>query len=211
MGMSRFPWLIVILLSGCGDVVDGASVDAQSADARAVDGRSVDALVDSAIVVPDGVFLWTGSGGGGPPSDLYMNDVVALFDDMGVPVARGDVLPGDFAENYGTLFYMNPIDVFEPAVNVAAIDLVNRGGRLVLIMEHCKNGCWGNADEHNALLAGLGSSMRFFGDGGAPLSETSLDILPVPPLTDGVGTLMVYYSGHVEVGAAGIALGSMPG
>ena len=160
--------------------------------------------------VPGGVFLWTGAGGGGPGTDLDPDAVEQLFVDAGVDVERGEALPTDFADRFGTLVYLNPTGDFDPAVDTAAIELVSSGGRLVLVMEHCKNGCWGNEAGHNALLETLGSSLRMRGDGGAPLSDTPLQLMDVPPLTDGVGELVVYYSGHVEVGTA-VALGSMQG
>jgi hypothetical protein len=160
--------------------------------------------------VPEGVFLWTGSGGGGPGTDLHPDAVEQVLVDAGIDVALGDVLPADFADRFGTLVYMNPREDFDPAVDSAALDLVASGGRLVLVMEHCKNGCWGNAPGHNALLDQLGSTVRLHGDGGAPLSDTALTITDVGPLTDGVNELVVYYSGHVELGSA-TALGTIPG
>ncbi|MCA9635675.1 MAG: hypothetical protein KC420_06550, partial [Myxococcales bacterium] len=123
----------------------------------------------------------------------------------------GDALPGGFAETYGTLVYMNPTGDFPADVNAAASALVDAGGRLVLVMEHCKNGCWGNADGHNALLGALGAGMRLAGDGGAPLSQTSLTVSADPPLTDGVGELVAFYSGRVIPGPATIAVGKIDG
>lgn len=160
--------------------------------------------------VPGGVFLWVGAGGGGPGTDLFPTAVQDIFTAGGVDVELGETLPADFASRFGTLVYLNPMTTFDPDVDVAAAELVEGGGRLVLVMEHCKNGCWGNADGHNALLASLGSSMRMYGDGGADLSETPLAVSPVPPLTDGVGDLVVFYSGRVDIGTA-TPLGAISG
>lgn len=160
---------------------------------------------------PGGVFLWTGAGGGGPGTDLYVDEVESLLDGAGVDVASGEALPADFAGRFGTLVYMNPTGEFPAEVNAAATALVEAGGRLVLVMEHCKNGCWGNADGHNALLAALGAGMRVAGDGGADLEETELPVVAAPPLTDGVSTLVVFYSGHVIAGGETVALGKIPG
>ncbi|MCR9162549.1 MAG: DUF4350 domain-containing protein [Nannocystaceae bacterium] len=131
--------------------------------------------------------------------------------DAGVEAELGDALPADFEARFGTLVYLNPLDTFDPSVDAAATALVDNGGRLVLVMEHCKNGCWGNAEGHNTLLGSLGSSLRLFGDGGAPLSNTSLVVTSTPPLTDGVGELVVYYSGHVDTGVSGVAIGQIEG
>lgn len=162
------------------------------------------------IDVPGGVFLWTGAGGGGPGTDLYVESVAAILEDADVDVLVGVDLPADFVGRFGTLVYMNPRESFPESIDAAATALVEAGGRLVLVMEHCKNGCWGNADGHNALLAALGAGMRVAGDGGADLSVTALDITLAPPLTDGVSTLVVYYSGHVEPGDGTIAVGTIP-
>ena len=160
---------------------------------------------------PGGVFLWTGAGGGGPGTDLYVDEVEALLEGAGVEVAVGATLPGDFAARFGTLVYMNPTGDFPAEVDAAAAALVEGGGRVVVVMEHCKNGCWGNADGHNALLAALGAGMRVAGDGGAGLQQTELPVVAAPPLTDGVAALVVFYSGRVIAGPATVALGQIPG
>lgn len=161
--------------------------------------------------VPAGVFLWTGSGGGGPPTDLDPDGMLQILLDAGVDAAMGTTLPADFTERMGTLVYLNPLEAFDPAVDAAAAQLVADGGRVVLVMEHCKDGCWGYAPGHNTLLTALGSSMRMHGDGGAPLSDVSLSLMATPPLTDGVSDIVVYYTGRVEVGDSGISLGMMEG
>jgi hypothetical protein len=197
-------------------VVDssGDGVDADSGTA-ADDGADVTTAGDESSTgappeVPAGVFLWTGSGGGGPGTDLYPEEVELVLVEAGTDVLLGDDLPADFVDRFGTIVYLNPTADFDPSVNAAAIDLVERGGRVVLVMEHCKNGCWGNADGHNALLEALGSGMTLHGDGGAPLADTSLTITAATPLTDGVDDLVVYYSGHVEL-ATGDAVGAIDG
>jgi len=188
--------------------VTAASDDASSGGA---DSSSSGSTGEPPPEVPAGVFLWTGSGGGGPGTDLYPDAVLATLTDAGVDAELGDALPADFEARFGTLVYLNPTEDFDPPVNAAATNLVEAGGRVVLVMEHCKNGCWGNAEGHNDLLSSLGSSLRMVGDGGAPLSDTALVLTPTPPLTDGVSDLIVYYSGHVEVGVCGAALGAMDG
>jgi hypothetical protein len=194
---------------------DPESGSASSATADAASGAAEDTSTDLSGGAPPevagGVFLWTGSGGGGPGTDLYPNQVLATLTGAGVDTELGDTLPVGFERRFGTLVYLNPRSDFDPTVDAAALDLVEAGGRLVLVMEHCKNGCWGNAEGHNELLGALGSSLSMVGDGGAPLSDTALVLTPTPPLTDGVSDLVVYYSGHVELGASGVALGAMDG
>ena len=106
------------------------------------------------------------------------------------------------------MLFLNPMTALPADVKNAAKDLVQRGGRVVVVMEHCKNGCWGNAAEDNALLGSLGSSLTFSGQGGAPLASTSLVVAPVPPLTDGVNQIVAFYSGSVD---GGTALGTVSG
>ena len=188
---------------------DDASVSETGTDSATTDGAAEQDSTGIVHDVPEGVFLWTGSGGGGPGTDLHPDAVEQVLVDAGIEVGRGDVLPDDFADRFGTLVYLNPREEFDLAVDSFAEQLVSAGGRLVLVMEHCKNGCWGNAAGHNALLEQLGSTLRMHGDGGAPLADTVLSIEPVVPLTDEVGELVVYYSGRVEVGTA-TALGTIP-
>ncbi len=153
-----------------------------------------------APVVPGGVFLFVDGSEGGP--DLYPTDLYERFEEASVEVELGETLPADFATRFGTMMYLNPLGMFDPAVNAAALELVERGGRVVLVMEHCKNGCYGSAAGHNEVLALLGSTMTFYGDGGGALESVSLEIDPAPPLTEGVDELVIYYSGSVDVGAA---------
>jgi hypothetical protein len=160
-------------------------------------------------MVPAGVFLWTGSGGGGPDTDLFVEDVAEVYSDAGIPVGSGETLPDDFAEVYGTLMYMNPMDEFDSDVNAAASTLLDAGGRIVLIMEHCKNGCWGNPDENNALLASLGSTMELPGDGGSAFENVDLLVSNQPPLSDGVETMTAFYTGSVVVND-GQPIGTIP-
>lgn len=160
---------------------------------------------DAATPVPGGVFVWMGSGAGGPGTDVNPTEVVEILVAAGVDTQLGEDLPVDFNERFGTLVYLNPVADFDPEVDEAAAELVASGGRLVLVMEHCMNGCWGNAPGHNALLEQLGSQLRFIGAGVS--SAAPLAVTPVGPLTDGVEELMAYYTGSVEVGSA-TALGS---
>lgn len=192
--------------------VDGdIDVDADTdADTDIDMGSDADDDVDPVPPVGAGVFLYTGAGGGGPGTDLYVEDVAALFTDNWIDAVVGDALPGRLADDYGVLVLMNPMTAIPATVSDAALDLIGRGGRIVIVMEHCKNGCWGNAEGDNALVALLGGTMVLSGDGGAPLARTSLVVTPVPPITDGVGEIVVYYSGSVAVGD-GVALGVVEG
>jgi len=213
---------LTLALCTCGD--DGASpltgaVTAVSSSPTAggttepdeSSDSTADATTAAPLAVPGGVFLWTGAGGGGPGTDLFVDAVVDVLAGAGVDVEQGQGLPDDFAAQYGTLVYMNPQTVFVAEVDAAATALVGAGGRLVLVMEHCKNGCWSNADGHNALLTALGAGMRLAGDGGAALESTVLDVTPAPPLTDGVDALVAYDSGHVVVGPDTVAVGRISG
>ena len=170
------------------------------------DGTSSDSGESSStgapIEIPTGVYLWTGANGRG--GDMDPNAMVDLIAATGAMVELSpDAPPADLlAAGFGTLVYMSPRDAFPPEVDASATALVNGGGRLVLLMEHCKGGCYGNAAGLNALLAGLGAGMRFFGDGGAPLMDAPMPVVaPVPLVTDGVATITVYYTGHIDPGA----------
>ena len=124
-------------------------------------------------------------------------------------VEVGEVVPSDLTARFGLLALMNPRQPGPSSVTTAAAGHLAAGGRVLLVMEHCKNSCWGDAEGDNALLTALGSDMRLSGTGGAPLSQTALEVTPVPGITDGVSSLVVYYSGSVDVGS-GVALGRVP-
>jgi hypothetical protein len=186
-------------------------VDADTDDDTDLGGDSdVDDDTDPVPPVGVGVFLYTGAGGGGPGTDLYVEDVAALFTGSGIDAVVGDALPGSFTDDFRLLILMNPMTDIPATVADAALDLVGRGGRVVIIMEHCKNGCWGNAEADSTLVAHLGGTMVLSGKGGAPLAVTNLVVTPVPPITDGVSEIVVYYSGSVDIGE-GVALGSVSG
>jgi len=106
--------------------------------------------------------------------------------------------------------FMNPLSEVSPSDKEMARYLVRRGGRVVIIMDHCKFGCWGNAEADNNLLAYIGSTMELSGTGGGDLEMLSLSLTQTPPLTDGVSSLVVYYTGSVDEGQ-GIALGYLAG
>lgn len=148
------------------------------------------------------VLLYTGAGGGGPGTDLSVSAVRTAYTAAGITAEAADTLPSDFEARIGVLMMMNTRSMIGEDVKRAAQALVARGGRLVVIMEHCKNGCWGNESEDNLLLAAVGSTIRMSGMGGAPLAETQLTITPTPPLTDAISSLIVYYSGSVTAGPA---------
>ncbi|MGC4122959.1 MAG: hypothetical protein QM765_52000 [Myxococcales bacterium] len=154
------------------------------------------------------VLLYTGAGGGGPTSDLYLSDVASTLQAAGIASTTSESLPSGFANDYGVLWLMNPMQSVPADVSAAAKALLERGGRVVLVLDHCKNGCWSDADGDNDLLTTLGSAIRVSGTGGAPLSETTLQITPVPKITDGVSSVVVYYSGSVT---GGTIFGRVPG
>ena len=95
---------------------------------------------------------------------------------------------------------MNPMQAVPEDVSTAAKARLGRGGRVGLITDHRKNGCWLNADADNALLSSLGSAIQVSGTGGAPLSQTALSITAVPGITDGVSSVVVFCSGLVTGG-----------
>ncbi len=130
--------------------------------------------------------------------------------DAGFATEVTNAFPADFVKTTGTMVILNPLEDVGEKVRLGARNLLLRGGRVVLIMEHCKNGCYGNAEADNALLADLGSSLRLAGDGGAPLSKTPL-ALAATPVTAGLSTIVAYYSGSLTVGTTGVALGTMDG
>lgn len=183
-----------------------ASTDTGSASIDTGDGTSSSSGESSStgapIDIPTGVYLWTGANGRG--GDMNPDAVVDLIAGTGAMVELSpDAPPADLlAAGFGTLVYMSPRDAFPSEVDASATALVNNGGRLVLLMEHCKGGCYGNADGLNTLLAGLGAEMRFLGDGGAPLMDAPMPVAAAVPLvTDGVATITVYYTGHIDPGA----------
>jgi hypothetical protein len=196
---------------GDGDADADSDADADAgADADPDPDPDADLDADEAPPPGAGVFLYTGAGGGGPGTDLFVDAVEALLSGGGVETLVGDALPAGFADDYGVLVLMNPMDSIPSGVGDAAQELLDRGGRVVIVMEHCKNGCWGNAEADNALIERLGGTMVLSGEGGATLEMTSLVVTPVPPLTDGVGEIVVYYSGSVDAGD-GVALGVVDG
>jgi hypothetical protein len=156
-----------------------------------------------------GVLLFTGSMGGGPETDLYVDVLASMYIDAGHDTMIANSFPGTFAQTTGTMLILNPLEPLGQKVLLGARYLLLRGGRVVLIMEHCKNGCYGNAAEDNAFLEALGSSIRLSGEGGAPLAETPLTLAAAPP-TEGLSSIVTYYSGSLTVGD-GLALGTMDG
>lgn len=187
----------------------GATSDAGSAlDAGAAADSGAGAMDASGPRPPSGAFLYVGAGGGGPATDLYVDAVATAMASAG-DVEVGEVVPSDLTARFGLLALMNPRQAVPSSVTTAAAGHLAAGGRVLLVMEHCKNGCWGDAEGDNALLTALGSDMRLSGTGGAPLSQTALEVTQVPEITDGVSSLVVYYSGSVDVGT-GVALGRVP-
>lgn len=206
------------------DAVGGADAGAGARDASAVRPDAASEGPDAAPVRPDAasagpdaalppapgkkVLLYTGAGGGGPTSDLFLDDVAATLTSAGIASTTSSSLPAGFASDYGVLWLMNPMQAVPADVSAAAAALLERGGRVVLITDHCKNGCWLDADDDNALLSSLGSAIRVSGSGGAPLSQTSLAVTAVPKITDGVSSVVVFYSGSVS---GGTLFGRVPG
>ncbi len=167
---------------------------------------------DAAVVrPPSGAYLYVGAGGGGPGSDLSVGAVADAIRAARLPAEIGEAPPADLVSRYGLLALMNPRSGVPADVVRLAQQLLVGGGRVLLVMEHCKNGCYGDVPGNNALLAALGSQLVVSGSGGAPLSRTALDLTPVPGITDGVGSLVAYYSGSVTAVGSGVALGRVPG
>ena len=77
--------------------------------------------------VPAGVFLYTGAGGGGPPTDLYVSSVETAYQSAGVSVQQGTTLPAGFATQFGVLQILNPLMAVPPEVADAALTLVESG------------------------------------------------------------------------------------
>ena len=186
------------------DCDDGVSTCAQ--DCSDLDGNAVPECAEAPGM---GVMLFTGANGGGPPTDLHVDSLAALYTKAGFATETTNAFPADFVTTTGTMLILNPLDLLGEKVLLGARALLLRGGRVVLVMEHCKNGCYGNADGNNAFLEALGSSMRLSGEGGAPLSKTPLALAAAPP-TQGLTAVTAFYSGSVMVGD-GLALGTMDG
>ncbi len=190
--------------AGGDDCDDGVATCTQ--DCSDLDGNDVP---ECAEAPGTGVMLFTGANGGGPPTDLYVDSLAALYTKAGFATETTNSFPADFVTTTGTMLLLNPLDPLPDKVLEGARALLLRGGRVVLIMEHCKGGCYGNAEGDNAFLEALGSSLRLSGEGGAPLSDTPLTLAAAPP-TQGITTVTAYYSGSVMVGD-GLALGTMDG
>ena len=124
-------------------------------------------------------------------------DVRGPLQQSGLTVTVATTLPADFAQAYGVLFLMNPMQTLPPDVVNAAVALVQRGGQVVSLMDH--DG-WGNADAHNAFFKAAGSTLRLnvVGDGG----DLPLMVHPFTGLTEGITSLKAYYSGSVTGGQA---------
>lgn len=185
----------------CDDALGTCAVDCSDLDG--------DAVPECAQAPGTGVLLFTGAAGGGPASDLYVDSLAGLYMGAGLDTLTDNSFPADFANTTGTMLILNPLEELPEKVVLGARGLLLRGGRVVLIMEHCKDGCFGNAPGDNTFLAALGSSMQLSGEGGAPPSTTPLTLAAVPPTTD-IATIVAYESGSVTVNA-GVALGTMDG
>lgn len=198
---------LLLACAACGSSPSGEPPDAGAvtpSDAAVSVGpdAAVSAGADAALPPPPGrkVLLYTGAGGGTPGSDLDVAAVASTLQAAGVTSSTGTGLPSDFDAAFGVLWLMNPMQAVPADVSRAAKALLARGGRVVLVFDHCKNGCWSNTGGDNDLLSSLGSEIRTSGTGGAPLSETSLQMTAVPKVTDGVASVVVYYSGSVTGG-----------
>lgn len=181
----------IIILDDSSDTVDGPGHDDETdEDEPVVDGpeRSVG----------DGVYLYWGAGGGGP--DHEPEAVGDLFRSAEIPVTVSSIVPSNLTADHGVLVLLNPLEL-EPSLLDAARELVERGGRLVAVVDHSG---YGGHDVAAAVLEAAGSSMRSVED----LRGGSLDLVleDVPGLLDGVAEVKPYYAARVEVGD-GIALG----
>lgn len=152
--------------------------------------------------VGDGVYLYWGAGGGGPDHDP--EGVGDLFRSAEIPVTVSSIVPSNLTTDHGVLVLLNPREL-EPSLLDAARELVERGGRLVAVVDHSG---YGGHDVAAAVLEAAGSSMRSAPD----LESGSLDLIleDVPGLLDGVAEVKPYYAASVEVGD-GIALGQTEG
>ncbi len=193
--------------AGCaaGDDCDD-EVATCAADCADLDGND---LPECGEVPGTGVLLFTGGNGGGPASDLYVDSLAGLYGGAGYDTLTDNSFAADFVKTTGTMLILNPLDDLGDKVVQGARGLLLRGGRVVLIMEHCKDGCYGNPDGDNAFLTAIGSTLRVSGEGGAPLSTTPLTLADLPPTAD-IATVVAYYSGSVAIGD-GVALGTMDG
>lgn len=154
---------------------------------------------DCAESVGAGVFLYYGSGGGGP--DHRPEDPESVYRDASIPVSIGETVPENLADEFGVLVLLNPMNEMPPEVGERARALVSRGGRLVSVVDHSG---YGGHEAAAPVLAAVGSTMRSIADLEAGYLE--LQLADVPELRDGVTTVSPYYSARIDVGD-GIAFG----
>ena len=153
--MPRLFVTVAVALCGCKAAPDGPSPDGSNA--------RQDVRADSVLPAGHSILLYTGAGGGGPATDVYLQKVLDAYQAAGIDAHAADTVPADFTLRDAAMVFVNPLQTLAADASAAALDLVHRGGRVVVVMEHCKNGCWGNAAVDNALLASLGSLIVLVG------------------------------------------------
>jgi hypothetical protein len=195
-------WILLALALGCEPKTDDTHAEADTDTDGDTDG---DTDADTDVTPPgDGVLLYVGDGGGGPSTDLYPEDVEAIFQQAGIDVLMSSSLPGGWQDDYGVLVLLNPTDALSSDLASGSTALLDRGGRLVIGFE--RSG-WGNTSQLNGLLASVGSSMRTVSDESSG-GRADLSVQDVGGLTAGVGSLATFYSASVDIGSAGaLALG----
>lgn len=153
-------------------------------------------------VLPEGreVLVYVGDQGGGPTSEAKPEEIASMYRAAGYGAAVAAEVPADFAARVGTLILLNPrAESLSSSIRAAVVDLLQRGGRAVLVMEHCRNGCHGSAPAHNQLLEQLASTLRFDGTVGSSTVLSPLQVLDTP-ISSSNDELAVYYSGAVRGG-----------
>lgn len=143
----------------------------------------------------DLVLLYTGDGGGG--FDWSSSDVVGHIQAAGNTVFQTGSWPtGAIADTYGVLILPSPdSDPLSSVLHDQAVALVHRGGRVVWVNEWSG---YGNPGGANGLLADIGATHRFLtsSDGGVSGPITN----HASPVTDGVGSLYVFYTSELSPG-----------
>lgn len=183
---------------------DGCSAgeDCDDSDAACTEDcsdRGANGLPDCAEGVGEAVLLYWGSSGGGP--DHVPEDPAGVYRGAGISVTVSETVPANLADDYGVLVLLNPLAPMPPSVGVAARDLVSRGGRLVSVVDHSG---YGGHEQAGEVLAAVGSTMRSVPE--TYPGQLVLTLADVPELSEGVSTILPFYSARIEIGS-GIAFG----
>lgn len=198
--------MLLLLLIACTPPAEKPEADTD-AEADADTDADADADTDADSDVGPGVLLYNGNGGGA--YDIYEDDLVALYADAGIDATVSSEVPSGLADTYGLLVLLSPTGGFPADAVDEGQALLARGGRVVVVTEHSG---YGDHEGASAFLADLGSTLR-----SVYAQRTGTQVLgidAVPPLTEGVSSLELYYCADVDVGrgeALGVRADGEPG